>query len=134
MGFKLLPYSDWLSTDLAHLHEKPLNYHYQTHYVPHTEAEILGCLYVILGSSMGSRRIANALQNHSDTTIQKIDFFTKVAENSSGFKYILNQIELSISNTQQQQDCINAAKSTFTIFIDSFDLVNPLQKIESAVF
>ena len=123
IDFKQLPYNLWLTADLTRLNQKPIYHLNKQTYLPQSEAEVLGCLYVILGSSMGSARIANALKNHDDKIIQDIQFFSKVAENSSNFRLLLNEIELKTSHPIAQKACINAAKSTFNIFIESFEIV-----------
>jgi heme oxygenase len=87
------------------------------------ETELLGSLYVVLGSAMGATRISSILAQNPYLSIRDVSFFKHLAQSATCFRTLMIELKQRTLSPQQADDILNSAKKTFRLFIHSFDCV-----------
>ncbi|MBH1971937.1 biliverdin-producing heme oxygenase [Moraxellaceae bacterium AER2_44_116] len=124
VGYEQLPYTLWLTADLTRLGGRtPKPIACQQRIPMHSEAALLGGLYVLLGSVMGSARIANILASSEYAQVREINFFRRSAESLAHFRALIDQLEKVIVTAAERKECLAAAEAVFMLFIESFQAV-----------
>lgn len=126
LGYTEHSLSDLLKSDISALsgleHSTPqVNLPSDLH-IQH-ETELLGSLYVVLGSAMGATRIASILALNPYLSIREVRFFKQLAQSAMCFRGLMAELKQRTLTPQQAEDILNSAKQTFTLFIHSFDSV-----------
>lgn len=124
LGYSEHSLSDLLRADMMALSGEPLPasslrppLHFQH------ETELLGSLYVVLGSAMGATRIASILAQNPHASVRAVRFFQQLAQSAVCFRALMAELKQRVLTPQQADDILHAAQNTFTLFIHSFDRV-----------
>ncbi len=82
--------------------------------MPRNEAEAMGALYVMEGSTLGGKLIAKSLRTCSDWPVRGICYFNPYGERT-GAMWAAFQLELAAVPTAHAESVVRGANQTFAM-------------------
>jgi heme oxygenase len=81
----------------------------------------LGVAYVVAGSSLGSKRIAENLRRHPDPWVASLTYFDAMAAAAPQFAVLIEALRANLVNTNQMQRATESANFAFDCFARAMD-------------
>ncbi len=95
-------------------------------------AEQLGVSYVVLGSALGSKKIATGLRNHDDPWVRSISYFEQLAGITGSFVALIQALQTRLLTHAQLREAAVAANMTYACFVNSMDDVLTYAQAENS--
>ncbi|MGL4574122.1 MAG: biliverdin-producing heme oxygenase [Burkholderiaceae bacterium] len=121
LGIGLFSPSTVLRADLAQIAPSHSELTQQITWTCEDKAALLGVLYVLIGSSLGSKQIAAQLQMHSDPAVRSVSYFAAASRGAVAFRPLIEAMEQRLSKPVDAEQALQAARNTFEVFIHAMD-------------